>query len=510
MKNLWKKESNESSAPYVNLFESVQDDIEFKSGHLLNSYRFEKDNQQSTRLRVEGNMKFRLNHYPEAMDLYNRSLSFAEVGTNNVALAYANRSACFFHMKMYDEALIDIELAKKANISNHLIPKLEHCERQCHQLRGTTTVALKHPCKLSYEPDTNFPCMANAIEIKYNEKFGRHLIAKRYIPAGQTILFEDSYVMAREDNKMLCQTCYRANANLIACNRCPDAMFCNTDCMNQNSTHKWECDTFFGMVKLDMKFHIRAILIAIETFSNVRNLMQFVETTLLEDPQKLPTSLNDPKSKYHFFFKLQKSEPKSSELLVDISTLYRSVIELPKIASLFKTKKKQRFLMHLVAHHYFVTINNSIGNDSSTTMTNIHSLLNHSCAPNVLNYPAGNQRFSITIRSVQKGQQLFMNYLHAIDEKPMNIRQLELKSKWNFSCKCEYCDSDDRPPNIKHMITDPCTRFILINYAIEENYPIVLETVLKLLKKQKNHIWTMEMQIIAGILSRIYKQMFSY
>ncbi|XP_055295214.1 SET and MYND domain-containing protein 4-like [Sitodiplosis mosellana] len=444
------------------------------------------------------------------MDLYNRSLCYAKVGTSNVALAYSNRSACFFHMRMYDEALVDIELAKKANISDHLIPKLEHCEQESRTLRRIQKTPSKRPCQLSYESDDDFPCMVDVIKIKYNQELGRHLIATRNIPAGETILLEDSYVMAREDDRLVCHTCYRGNANFIACEHCPDAIFCSTYCKNTNPTHKWECDTFFEMVEIDMKFHIRAILIAIDTFANVADLMQFVDHTLLEDSQNLPTSMHNPLSKYHFFFKLQKSEPKSSEVLLDISTLYRSMIELPKIASVFNTLRKQRFLMHLVAHHFFVASNNSIGNDSNTTIANIHSLLSHSCAPNTATYAAGNQRFSITIRPIRKGQPLYMNYLHSIDDKPLNIRQAELKSGWGFTCKCENCVAGDKPINIKHMMTDPCTRFLLINYSIEENYPIVLETCLKLLKKYKNQRWTIEMQIVAGILARIYKQMFSF
>lgn len=156
-----------------------------------------------------------------------------------------------------------------------------------------------------------------------------------------------------------------------------------------------------------------------------------------------------------------------------------------------------------------MTTNNSIGDATSATMTNIHSLLNHSCAPNVLNYPAGNKRFTMTIRPVNKGQQLFMNYLHSIDEKPLKIRQNELKTAWGFDCKCEYCKYGDKPPNIKHMMADPRIRFILINNLIEENYPLVLEKVLEFMKKYNNRGWTIELQIIAAILSRIYKKMFS-
>lgn len=46
------------------------------------------------------------------MEWYNKSMCFAKVRTEQMGLAYANRSSSFLNLKMYRKCLIDIEYAK--------------------------------------------------------------------------------------------------------------------------------------------------------------------------------------------------------------------------------------------------------------------------------------------------------------------------------------------------------------------------------------------------------------
>ncbi|XP_055295571.1 SET and MYND domain-containing protein DDB_G0273589-like [Sitodiplosis mosellana] len=500
--NLWKKES------YVNLFPFVPDDIALKSVQLLNTLSSRKSNEKSTELRMEGNTQFGTGQWSVAMDLYTKSLCYAETGSENVALAYSNRSACFVKMRMYKEAIVDIQLAKEANFPERLVPKLEQRERDCRKLMSSVKTPPKYVCKLSYAADKNFPGMANVVEIKCDEEFGRHLIAKRDIPAGQTVMLEDCYVLVRTDVHLLCQTCYCANANFIACKQCPDAVFCSNDCINRNHFHKWECN----MPKAwndDIQFQIRAVVRAIEAFTNVDDLMQFVDSTLREDPKKLPTSMHDSKAKYHFYFKLQRQESKSSEQL-GMGKMYESVVSNPKIAALFNTTEKQRFLMHLVAHNILIMKNNSLGNESNLTVAHLHSLMNHSCAPNTATYAAGNQRFTVTVRPVKKGQQLCSPYLDCTGVRSLEERHTALKSGWNFVCKCEQCVCDDKPINVEQIISNPCMRFVTQNFAYEDKQHDVMKKCLSYLNNNGHQRWSKEMQMMASMLAGVYKKKYSY
>lgn len=97
---LWKKESN--GPAYVNIFagfdknpmEKMMEDLRIRTAVGLNK----KSNELSTKYRQEGNAKFTAKNWRFAMKYYNLSLRFAEIGTENVGLAYANRSHCFLKL----------------------------------------------------------------------------------------------------------------------------------------------------------------------------------------------------------------------------------------------------------------------------------------------------------------------------------------------------------------------------------------------------------------------------
>lgn len=515
MEKLWKKESGQSI--YVDLFashEMCEDECEE-----FYEYQSQKDNQQSTELRMKGNMKFRMGLLSEAMNLYNESVCFAEIGTENVALAYVNRAECFLQLKMYKEAVADIELAKNVNISKCFLTKLHVIEEKCEKMMATMendssddSNPLKETIKLSYLPDKNFPCMANVVEIKENSEFGRHMVAKCDIPVGQTILIENDFVSMRNDTDLVCYTCYRPKGNFIACSTCTDVVFCNRDCMIGNLTHKWECGSFFPNLHYRMKFQIQVILQAIETFSTVESLMEFVGNVLREKPEKIPPSSNDAKSMYHFFLKLSKAAPFHSKYLKKIQQIYTTVMRLSKIKSLFDSMKKQRFLMHLILHHFLVIKTNSVISKSpwsTTSIFNVMSMLNHSCTPNLYHPRKGKQQYCVTIRPVEKGEQLFISYVPLTNEMTVEERKEKFISSWYFICKCEKCHQINSSTSIEiaDVSDDPNYQFVLKHFQNENNtekLSVLSENCVKFLNKYGKTKWSREILAIATIFIILY------
>lgn len=70
-----------------------------------------KCNRTSTKYRLEGDAEFTAGKWQLAMRRYNLSLRQAEVGSENVALAYAKRSKCFLELGMFHNSIADIDLA---------------------------------------------------------------------------------------------------------------------------------------------------------------------------------------------------------------------------------------------------------------------------------------------------------------------------------------------------------------------------------------------------------------
>lgn len=146
---LWKKESTGTS--YVDIFARIDaNSIEKQLKNIRLKMAVEhnkKNNRVSTKYRLDGNAQFDKGNWRIAMAHYNLSLRFAEIGTENVALAYANRSHCFLKLEMFDKCVADIDMALLANYPKDKRPKLEKRRAYCLQQEGT-----KKPNEKGEEP----------------------------------------------------------------------------------------------------------------------------------------------------------------------------------------------------------------------------------------------------------------------------------------------------------------------------------------------------------------------
>ncbi|XP_055295211.1 SET and MYND domain-containing protein DDB_G0273589-like [Sitodiplosis mosellana] len=510
MDNLWKKESTEAGARYVDLIpfmhgmEHIGEGIIEKFGK--KTIPIQKDNEFSTTLRRRGNEFFKAENWSKAMDSYNESLCFAEIGSENVALAYFNRSACFFRMRMYDEALADIELAKSANLPDRWLPTLEERQQECHKLMQTAQKSkMTRNFKLSYEANQNFPCMADVLEIKYNQEFGRHLVAKSDIPVGKIVLMEKEFIAAKDNERISCCTCFQKNKNFIACKQCPGVAFCDVDCIEKNLCHKWECGSAMTQFDFYQKFHVRAVLLAIESFQSVEGLMEFVDSALREDRGMIPISIDDLKSNYHFFFKLKKFPHTNGDIL-SVYKYFTCIKMCPKINALFDGEEKTRFLLHLMTHHFLIIKTNAIEEDQSKSLDNIFAMINHSCSPNLHNYSIGDKCFCETIRFVKKGEQLCINYLGLADAVGTEERQMQLKSYWNFDCKCEKCQAINNGNT--HLARDPCFQFALKNMPRKRKYSAVLEQCRKFLNEHGHLPWSKEIGFMSSCFTLTFQELY--
>lgn len=92
-----------------------------------------KSTVDALELKRQGNVAFQAQQYEEAARLYGRSQLLtppAENGGADVAIVLANRSAALYHLKMYDQALEDIELALPA-YPKRLLYKLTERKARC-------------------------------------------------------------------------------------------------------------------------------------------------------------------------------------------------------------------------------------------------------------------------------------------------------------------------------------------------------------------------------------------
>lgn len=438
---LWKKENG--------IYENICINSKYDAGEVekiykqmnLKNYTINKikNNATSTFYRELGNDIFEKKNYYDTIMAYNKSLVYAENGTSNVSLAYANRSACFFNMKLYEKCLIDIDLAIAARCSDNLRTKLLSRKSRCLKfIEKNAQFAIIEP-KLDFVADERYPCLANILQIEQNDEFGRMITTKEDIPAGKIVMIEKPFMNIPLQCRRVCGTCLDGWTNLVPCPKCTSIMFCKGEC-EANQLHKIECGMLFS---LDAKDHIfslyifRSILFALEILPDVRILMDFIANTIDDGNTKVFTEqVNDDLLKYRTFLQMWYANEltERTEFPIQVYGVYKMLLNLPTIKRKFLTLKHQRFLMNLIGHHSCI-----IRSNTTSPMAN---LLNHSCAPNVVLIRLGNRNLCVTIRPIEKDGQLFVNYFQqsSMDEYLVNKkRQDHLKQLFEFKCKCERC-----------------------------------------------------------------------
>lgn len=198
-----------------------------------------KCNEKSEQLRAEGNKFYSQRSFFDALLKYNESLCFAETGSENLGFAYANRSAVFFEMKLYENCLSNIELAKLHNYPENSFEILNKREARCKELMKNEIQKSSSPWsffKLSHPPNKKIPFIADCLEVKINEKFGRHVITNKNLKVGDIIaiekpfceilLSESKFVEVPDGNIFQrCSNCLKENAlDLIPCSNCCKGM----------------------------------------------------------------------------------------------------------------------------------------------------------------------------------------------------------------------------------------------------------------------------------------------
>lgn len=541
----FQSDSDNSSDLYVDIFKNIKTDyphlyeqrnklfstpvtLEYKQATL-------KSDETATKSRNEGDVCFEHGNYIQAMVCYNLSLRFAATGSQTVALAYINRASCFLHLKMYDKCLIDIDLATHTPYSEHLMQDCEKLRTDCLELMKAGDQVVDFMPELSYDADENFPGMANVMEIKYNDKFGRHIVAKSDIDVGKIVLLEEAFISEEssiEDaaDQLLythCANCQKSNMNFIACEKCPYAAFCSIECMDKNKFHKTVCE-YKELNKNDgIENDLQALFFALDTFPNVDDLMGFVEDAAKKESYEIPKSLNDAKSRYRAFLQLNKlslSETDEKEKLINVAyVVYTNLLQRDLVKTKFDTEKKQSFLMHLVLHHRCVILSSSLMHldKAFQPVATIFAYLNHSCAPNLLyinspNY--GNRLMCITVRPIKKGQQLFVNYMDlkircSEDYTKNTYRRRFLLNTFGFKCTCECCKSDTWLCNGHDLILDSryktCKKEFYKytnqreqreDFSYRKNAVILQRKLIELLKEYGNGEWGIEMVLLTNNL----------
>lgn len=173
------------------------------------------DNNFSTKYRNSGNDFFNKMEFYGALKCYNQSLCLAENDSLNKALAFANRSAVYMEIGEYEKCFENIQLAKDHKYPSTTIEKLNERERKCLAKLAEQKVQphIQDFSELSHTPNEKIPFIAACLQLRENEKYGRHVITDKKLKVGDIISLEPAFVSCPRSPEPYsrCYYCFKSN-----------------------------------------------------------------------------------------------------------------------------------------------------------------------------------------------------------------------------------------------------------------------------------------------------------
>lgn len=425
----------------------------------------QKNNRDAKTYRDEGKELFVLKNYAKAMKKFNKSLKLAENDTDELGIAYANRSSCFFHMNMLAECMVDLKLARKSHYPSHLMPKLEKRIAQCSALMNKNQAKVKFDARestLSFNEHKKFAGVAECLEIYTDSEYGRVVITNRDLEIGRTILVERPYSIVPTEYMSMgrdrCINCFKELKNFVACENCITSRFCYDGCIDV-SNHSLSCnlpipkiDSESCQLVLEMLFKTN------EAFPDIDVLMETVESLLNgEEPTGLTNALHRD---FCSIFQLTTNHDKRTsdqiqKLRNTSAFIFTILMQIPDFNLKFTKIKHARFLQHLILHFLHISehavdlyqyfqkdekakLMSCTINHYASGMYPFGCTINHSCVPNVCWFAVNDRLICKVIRPIKKGAQIFRSY-SALEQNPNAIAELDYR--YQFKCECFTCSN---------------------------------------------------------------------
>lgn len=182
-----------------------------------------KCNEKAVIFRNEGNKFYAQKMFYEALRKYNESLCLATPESENIGLAYANRSAVYFELKRPDRCLANIQLAMKNHYPEENVEVLKKREEKCRHIVKVEKVETEDFRRLSYPSSERLPFVAECLELKFDENFGRHIVTNRPLKVGDIVAIEQPFCRIIHEYFLheKCTGCFKDNSfDLMPCRAC--------------------------------------------------------------------------------------------------------------------------------------------------------------------------------------------------------------------------------------------------------------------------------------------------
>lgn len=176
-----------------------------------------KSNEQAAKYRAEGNDYLSEAKFFDALVAYNKSLCCAEPGSLEIAMVFERRSEAFLQIKQYQKCLGNIQAAKEHGYPEDMMLTLNEREDKCKRLLEENQLdPADDPWsifKLSHPVNEKIPFIADCLELRENETFGRFIVTTKDLKPGDVIAVEQSHFNFIGNNAIFtkCFNCLKSN-----------------------------------------------------------------------------------------------------------------------------------------------------------------------------------------------------------------------------------------------------------------------------------------------------------
>lgn len=489
-----------------------------------------KSATRASNFRVQGNKKFQKRDDAGSLVCYTQSVVNAPRDSEELSLALANRSAALFHLGAYQECLQDITLALESGYPTSLHYKLHirrsqclsklnrHKEeiealqsaQKCLELVGNLSLQKKSSIKTDVElalskacsqlsigsiqstgdgheafcipvptcgENERFAYASAALDLRYTEEQGRHVITNRDLKMGDILFVERPYafVVLPDQYGAHCHNCCASYTAPVPCWECTLGLYCSEACRQESwdQYHQWECH---GGLELLHSIGIAHLGLRVVLKAGSLHALRDFFMKIQESGSQLEDTYGDKRCSYKAVYQLVShlEDMKHEDLFQYTMTACMVTLYLLHYTDYFKEEavssspdellqdKKSivclvgamilRHIAQLVCNGHAITKldrmlpeneNKEVFTEQqvriATAIYPSASMMNHSCDPNIINSFYNQYLIVRACKDISKGEEVFNCYGPHFRHMGLQERQEALRSQYFFTCTCRPC-----------------------------------------------------------------------
>lgn len=167
--------------------------------------------------------------YTEALNNFNRCLLFAVTKSQVFSDAFAGRAKVYYEVNQHQLCSENYQKAIDACVCEEkckLYKKLQQeCDEISQKFSSEADEIPKNFFKLSQPPHKKIPFIAESLEVRENNIYGRYIATTMDLAPGDIVVFEEPFykVLDPEFRYARCSVCLQQNnLNLFPCAKCCD------------------------------------------------------------------------------------------------------------------------------------------------------------------------------------------------------------------------------------------------------------------------------------------------